>query len=280
MHSKNKITVLNNNIKMPLLGFGTYMIEDYDTLNLCINSALDIGYRHIDTASYYNNEIEIGKILKESSIKRNDIFITTKLWNHDHGYEKTLKAFNTSLKKLNTNYIDLYLIHWPNPYHKETWRALEKLYKEGFVRAIGVCNYTIDYLKQIINNFDIVPAVNQIEFHPYLIQKDLMDFCKMYNIQIEAWSPLMRGKIFEIDLLKKMAQKYNRSISQIVLRWDIEMGVSTVPKSITPARIKENSKFFDFSLTPNDIKDINNLNLNKRFSQTPDNVFNNPGIFD
>lgn len=254
MNVKNQFKILNNNLKLPLLGLGTYKAKDYNDLKCSVNSALDVGYRHIDTASYYENEEQLGKIIKESSIKRDDIFLTTKLWNTDHGYEKTLNAFNTSLKKLNTDYIDLYLIHWPNKQHKATWKAMEKLYREGYIKAIGVSNYKIHHIKEIIDNFSVVPAVNQIEFHPELIQNELMDFCKNYNIQIEAWSPLMRGQIFNIDLFKQLSEKYNKSISQIVLRWDIQMGTSTIPKSLNPNRIKENSKIFDFTINDDDMK--------------------------
>lgn len=226
-----KYTLLNNNIKMPMLGLGTYLNEDYDELKNCINSAIDMGYRHFDTASYYDNKSQIGQIIKENSIKREELFLTTKLWNSNHGYENTLNAFNNSLRKLKTDYVDLYLVHWPNPAHNETWRAMEKLYKEGYVKAIGVCNYNIRYLKEIMENSDVVPALNQIEFHPHLIQYDLMSFCSNHNIQIEAWAPLMRGGIFNIDVLKNLSDKYNKSVSQIVLRWDIQKGVSTIPKS-------------------------------------------------
>lgn len=278
--SNNTYAILNNNVKMPLIGIGTYNIEEYSELKNTINNALEIGYKHIDTASYYNNEYEIGKVIKEKNIARDEIFITTKLWNNNHGYENALKAFNESLKKLNTDYIDLYLIHWPNISHKETWKALEKLYKDGYVKAIGVCNYKIHHLKEIINNFEIKPAVNQIELHPYLIQAETQEFCKNNNIKTEAWSPLMRGQVFSIDVLKHIAEKYNKTISQIVLRWDIQSGSATIPKSVKFERLKENFDIFDFTISDKDMKIISGLNLNKRISKDPDEVYNNPNIFD
>lgn len=185
--------ILNNGVKMPLLGFGTYNVEDLGKLNNAIKESIKIGYRHIDTASFYGNEEVIGCALKESDVSRNEIFLVDKVWNSEQGYEKTLKAFKKSMKKLNTDYLDLYLIHWPQYLNKETWKALEKLYKEGYIRAIGVSNFTINHLKELIENAEVIPAVNQIEFHPRLVQKDLMEYCKESNIQLEAWSPLMRG---------------------------------------------------------------------------------------
>ena len=264
---------------MPILGLGTYKVKDYKDLDLSVKTALEIGYRHIDTASFYENEEALGKIIKESNVNRDDLFLATKLWNTDHGYEKTLNAFNYSLKKLKTDYVDLYLIHWPNPNHKETWRAMEKLYRAGYIKAIGVSNYKVHHIKELTDNFEITPAVNQIEFHPELVQTELMDFCKNEKIQIEAWSPLMRGKIFGIELFKELSEKYNKSISQIVLRWDIQMGTSTIPKSIKPERIKENSEIFDFVLSDEDMKKISSLNINKRISHDPDDLYTGKFVF-
>lgn len=279
MSIKNEFTILNNDLKMPILGLGTYKVKDYRDLDLSVKTALEIGYRHIDTASFYENEEALGKIIKESSVNRDDLFIATKLWNTDHGYEKTINAFNSSLKKLKTDYVDLYLIHWPNPNHKETWRAMEKLYRDGYIKAIGVSNYKVHHIKELTNNFEITPAVNQIEFHPELVQSELMDFCKNEKIQVEAWSPLMRGKIFGIELFKELSKKYNKSISQIVLRWDIQMGTSTIPKSIKPERIKENSEIFDFVISDEDMKKISSLNINKRISHDPDDLYTGKFVF-
>lgn len=279
MSIKNEFTILNNDLKMPILGLGTYKVKDYRDLDLSVKTALEIGYRHIDTASFYENEEALGKIIKESNVNRDDLFLATKLWNTDHGYEKTINAFNSSLKKLKTDYVDLYLIHWPNPNHKETWRAMEKLYRDGYIKAIGVSNYKVHHIKELTNNFEITPAVNQIEFHPELVQSELMDFCKNEKIQVEAWSPLMRGKIFGIELFKELSKKYNKSISQIVLRWDIQMGTSTIPKSIKPERIKENSEIFDFVISDEDMKKISSLNINKRISHDPDDLYTGKFVF-
>lgn len=270
--------ILNNGVKMPLLGFGTYNAGDDVKLKNSIKESIKIGYRSVDTASFYGNEDVIGCALKESDISRNEIFLVSKVWNSEQGYEKTLKSFEKSIKKLKTDYLDLYLIHWPQSLNKETWKALEKLYKEGYVRAIGVSNFKINHLKELIENAEIMPAINQIEFHPRLVQKDLMEYCKENSIQLEAWSPLMRGLVFEIPLLKELAQKYDRTISQIVLRWDLQMGVATIPKSTTYSRIKENADIFDFKISEEDIRKIEKLNDGFRIGMDPDEVYKNPDI--
>lgn len=270
--------ILNNGVKMPLLGFGTYNVEDLVKLNNSIKESIKIGYRHIDTASFYGNEEVIGCALRESDVSRNEIFLVDKVWNSEQGYEKTLKAFKKSIKKLKTDYLDLYLIHWPQSLNKETWKALEKLYKEGYVRAIGVSNFTIDHLKELIENAEIIPAVNQIEFHPRLVQKDLMEYCKEYNIQLEAWSPLIRGLVFKIPFLQELSQKYEKTISQIVLRWDLQMGVATIPKSTTYTRIKENMDIFSFEISKEDISEIEKLNDGFRIGMNPNEVYEHPEI--
>ncbi len=270
--------ILNNGVKMPLLGFGTYNATELDKLNIAIKEAIKIGYHHIDTASFYGNEETIGCAIKESEISRKEIFLTDKVWNTEQGYEKTLKAFKKSIKKLNTEYLDLYLIHWPQALNRETWKALEKLYREGYIRAIGVSNFTINHLKDLIENAEIIPSVNQIEFHPRLVQKDLMEYCKKYNIQLEAWSPLMRGMVFQIPFLKKLSQKYERTISQIVLRWDLQMGAAVIPKSTTLARIKENSDIFNFAIGKEDMKEIEKLNDGFRIGMNPNEVYDHSEI--
>ncbi|WMJ81535.1 aldo/keto reductase [Clostridium sp. MB40-C1] len=272
-------TILNNGVKMPWLGFGTYKVENGDTVIESVKEALKIGYRHIDTASYYGNEEGVGIAIKESGVPREKIFLVSKVWNTDQGYEKTLKAFETSIKKLGTDYLDLYLIHWPQPLSKETWKALEKLYKEGRVKAIGVSNFLVNHLEYLLEDAEVIPMVNQVEFHPYLIQNDLIEFCEKNNIQLEAWSPLMRGKIFEIEILQELAKKYGKTIPQIVLRWDLQMGVVTIPKSVTPSRIKENSDIFDFEISKEDIDKIKQLNKEIRVGSNPDKVYTCPDIF-
>lgn len=261
---------------MPWLGFGTYKAEDGHKVIQAVKEALRVGYRHIDTASFYGNEEGVGIAIKESGVPREEIFLVSKVWNSDQGYEKTLQAFKTSIKKLGTDYLDLYLIHWPQPLNKETWKAMEKLYKEGRIRAIGVSNFSSKHLKDLVENAEITPAVNQVEFHPQLVQNELMEFCKKHNIQLEAWSPLMRGKIFQIPLFQHLSKKYERTISQIVLRWDLQMGVATIPKSTTLTRIKENAAIFDFEISKEDMKKIEELNKGLRIGMNPDEVYASP----
>lgn len=245
-----------------------------------VSTALQCGYRHIDTASYYNNEEAIGTAIKTSGIPREDLFLTSKVWNSQQGYENTLKAFNESIKKLGTDYLDLYLIHWPTPMQKETWRAMEKLHKEGYIRSLGVSNFTVKYLQDLLQSAEVKPVLNQVEFHPYLVQKDLINYCRQENIHMEAWSPLMRGGILNIDLLKDLSVKYNKSIPQIVLRWDIQMGFSTIPKTTSRERMLENMNIFDFEIEEEDISRITSLNKDKRISRDPEVVYNDPMLFD
>lgn len=273
MKNIKSYTVLNNGVKMPWLGFGTYKLEEENITINSVKEALKTGYRHIDTASFYDNEKAVGTAIKESNVPREEIFLVSKVWKTDQGYEKTLKAFESSIKKLGTDYLDLYLIHWPSKMQKETWKALEKLYKEKRIRAIGVSNFTVNQLKNLMEDAEIMPAVNQIEFHPKLIQNRLIEFCKNKNIQLEAWSPLMRGNVFKIQLLKDLSLKYEKTIAQIILKWNLQMGFVTIPKSTTPSRIKENADIFDFKLTIEDIGKINSLNEGLRIGSDPDKVY-------
>jgi len=270
--------ILNNGVKMPALGFGTYNAENSYKLNRAIKECIKIGYRHIDTASFYGNEEVVGCAIKESEISREEIFLVDKVWNSEQGYEKTLNAFNKSLKKLKTDYLDLYLIHWPQPLNKETWRAFEKLYKEGYIRAIGVSNFAVEHLNTLIENAEIMPAINQIEFHPRLVQNGVMEYCKKYCIQLEAWSPLMRGGVFQIPFLQKLSQKYGRTISQIVLRWDLQMEAATIPKSTTLTRLKENADIFNFEISKEDMKEMERLNDGFRIGMNPNEVYERPEI--
>jgi len=273
MQDIKSYTILNNGVKMPWLGFGTYKAENGNIVIQSVKEALRIGYRHIDTASYYGNEEGVGTAIKESGIPREEIFLVSKVWNSDQGYEKTLRSFENSIKKLGTDYLDLYLVHWPQSLTKETWKALEKLYKEGRVKATGISNFLVDHLKWLLEDVEIMPMVNQVEFHPQLIQKELMEFCSKNNIQLEAWSPLMRGKVFEIELLQDLAKKYEKTISEIVLRWDLQMGVVTIPKSVTPLRIKENADIFDFEISKEDMDRIQQLDKGLRAGSDPNKVF-------
>jgi len=264
-------TTLNNGVKLPWLGLGVWRVKEGDEVISSVKHAIQSGYRSIDTAAVYGNEEGVGQAIKESGVAREELFITTKVWNSDQGYESTLQAFETSRKKLGLEYIDLYLIHWPvKGKYVETWKALEKLYKDGLVRAIGVSNHQIHHLQDIMDASEIVPAVNQVEFHPLLTQKELLGFCKDKGIQLEAWSPLMQGNL-DVPLLAELAEKYQKTPAQIVLRWDLQNGVVTIPKSITPHRIEENSKIFDFTLSAEDMEKIDALNQNKRFGSDPDN---------
>ncbi|MBP1743234.1 MAG: Methylglyoxal reductase (NADPH-dependent) [Firmicutes bacterium] len=272
-------TVLSNGVKMPWLGFGTYKIENGCSVVDSVKDALKAGYSHIDTASFYDNEEGIGKAIKESGKQREEIFLVSKVWNTDQGYEKTLKAFEASINKLGTDYLDLYLIHWPTPLMNETWRALEKLYSDGRVRAIGVSNFTEGHLEALMAEAEVMPMVNQVEFHPLLVQNALREFCKNSRIQLEAWSPLMRGRLFDIPLLIELAKKYKKTVSQIVLRWDLQMGVVTIPKSTNPSRIKENADIFDFEISGEDMIKIQELDKGMRVGAEPDKVYADPEIF-
>ena len=263
---------LHNGVQMPYLGLGVYLSKDGEEVINAVKEALNQGYRHIDTAAIYENEEGVGEGIRQSNVPREDLFLVSKVWNTDQGYEATLKAFEASLNRLGTDYLDLYLIHWPKgDLSKDTWRALERLYREKRVRAIGVSNFLKHHLEDLLDTAEIVPMVNQMEFHPYLVQQELMDFCSSHQIQYEAWSPLMQGNIFDLDIMKDMAAIYNKTIAQIVLRWDLQKGVVTIPKSSKKERIKANSELFDFTLSGEDVKLLDSLDKGKRFGPDPDN---------
>lgn len=266
--------VLSNGIEIPSIGFGTYKSgNDEDTAKI-VKYALETGYRHIDTASFYGNEVGIGNGIKSSKVRREDIFLVTKLWNDDHGYENTLKAFNKSLENLQVEYIDLYLIHWPNRLNTETWRAFEYLYKSGKVKSIGVCNFKIGHLEELKKNAEITPMINQVEIHPQNSKEDMLKYCDKNNIQLVAWSPIMRGGVFSNELIIKLSEKYKKTIAQIVLRWHVQRGVIPIPKSSNEERIKENLDIFDFELSSEDMNAINLLNEGYDLSVTgvPENT--------
>ncbi|CUA80671.1 aldo/keto reductase [Anoxybacillus suryakundensis] len=272
MKSLQDGATLHNGVRMPWLGLGVYKVQAGDEVNRAVRTALEVGYRHIDTAAFYQNEEGVGQAIRESGIPRDQIFVTTKVWNSDQGYEATLKAFDTSLKKLGFDYIDLYLVHWPvKEKYKETYKALEKLYKDGFVRAIGVSNFQIHHLEDILADCEIKPMVNQVEFHPRFTQKPLLAFCKQHDIQFEAWSPLMRGgELLNEPTLVNIAQKYNKTPAQVILRWDLQHEIVTIPKSVTPQRIAQNANIFDFALTKEEMDAIDALNENHRIGPDPD----------
>lgn len=269
---KDKV-ILSNGVEMPWFGLGVFKVSDGDEVVHSVKAALRNGYISIDTAAMYLNEEGVGQAIRESGVPRKELFITTKLWNADHGYESTLKAFETSLHKLGLDYMDLYLIHWPGvDKYNETWRAFEKLYKEGRVRAIGVSNFHVSHLEDLIRNAEIKPMVNQVEFHPHLTQKELLAYCKKEGIQLEAWSPLKKGELLNEPVLKDIAAKYNKSVAQVILRWDLQHGVVTIPKSIKEHRIIENANVFDFELTADDMETIDGLNQNSRSGSNPDTM--------
>jgi diketogulonate reductase-like aldo/keto reductase len=271
INSTKDTTQLNNGVKMPWLGLGVWQVENGNEVTSSVKMAIKAGYLSIDTAAAYGNEEGVGKAVKECGVPRSDLFITTKLWNANQGYESTLKAFEESRKKLGLDYLDLYLIHWPvKGKYTETWRAFEKLYRDGAVRAIGVSNFQEHHLLDIFESSKIIPMVNQVELHPLLTQKKLRDFCRKHKIQMEAWSPLMQGHL-DLPLLNELAGKYGKSAAQIVLRWDLQSEIITIPKSVHEHRIAENSNIFDFELSDDDMASIDELNKDKRFGPDPDN---------
>lgn len=276
MVSSLKDTVtLHNGVKMPWFGLGVFKVEEGKQVVESVKANIKNGYRSIDTAAIYQNEEGVGKGIKESGVPREELFITSKVWNSDQGYEKTLAAFDESLRKLGLDYLDLYLIHWPGKdKYKDTWRALEKLYKDGRVKAIGVSNFNVHHLESLLEDAEIKPMVNQVEFHPRLTQTELRDYCKKQGIQVEAWSPLMQGKLLDDQVLTDIAKKYNKSVAQVILRWDLQNEVVTIPKSIKEHRIIENADIFDFELSAEDVEKINALNKDERVGPDPDTMVN------
>ena len=261
---------LANGVEMPYLGLGVWQSEDGKEVINAVKWAIEAGYRHIDTAAAYKNEKGVGQAIKESGVAREDLFVTSKLWNDDQGYDSTLKAFDTTMKKLDLDILDLYLIHWPvEGSYKDTWRAFEKLYADGRIKAIGVSNFLKPHLEDLLTDVEVVPMVDQLEFHPWLVQQELQDFCASKNIQYEGWSPLMQGKLFEQDIVNDIAKKYGKSPAQIVLRWDLQKGVVTIPKSVKKEHLESNAQLFDFELSEEEIKHIDSLNKNERLGPDP-----------
>jgi diketogulonate reductase-like aldo/keto reductase len=268
----NGAVELRNGVHMPYFGLGVFQVKDGKEVKQAAKHAITIGYRHIDTASLYGNERGVGQAINESGIPRKEIFVTSKVWNSDQGYDKTLRAFDVSLKLLSFDYLDLYLVHWPvKGKYIETWKALERLYTEGRVRAIGVSNFLRHHLEDLLQQCNETPMVNQMEFHPRLIQQDLIDYCLQHNIQYEAWSPLMQGRVFHIPELRSLAVKYRKDVAQLVLRWNLQKGVVTIPKSIHKERIVSNAQIFDFEILSEDIKAIDQLDKHERVGADPDN---------
>lgn len=271
----SKTITLNNNIEMPVLGLGVYKITDEQMPNV-IETALSAGYRAFDTAHFYFNEVSLGEALKNSGVSREELFITTKLWNDDQGYENTKAAFNASLEKLGLDYIDLYLIHWPCPDDNlfiESYQAMEELHAEGKIKSLGVANFKQHHLEKLLKVAKVKPVVNQIEFHPIFNQSELQTYCASQGIVVTAWSPLMRGgELFEDEILKSIAEKYHKTVPQIIIRWHIDQGRIVIPKSSNPDRINENFDVFDFELDTDDLNAIDQINANTRQFKDPDEV--------
>ena len=268
----SKVT-LNNGVEMPLFGLGTYLTRVGKETYEAVSHALEAGYRLIDTAAFYGNEKDIGEALRKSGIPRDEIFITTKLWNSDHGYESALTACEKSLENLGLDYIDLYLIHWPvQGLRHESWRALEILLKKEKCRAVGVSNYMIWHVKEVLEGSSTIPAVNQVEFHPYLYLKDLQELCRSFTIHLEAYSSLTKGRKLNYPDLRDIASKYSKTPAQILIRWGLQKGVTVIPKSSKRERIYENADVFDFTLSPEDMDILDSFDENLHTSWDPSHV--------
>ncbi|ATY56336.1 TPA: aldo/keto reductase [Staphylococcus argenteus] len=272
---ENDVQILNNGYPMPSVGLGVYKISDED-MTTVVNAAIEAGYRAFDTAYFYGNESSLGSALKNSGVPREDLFLTTKLWNDYQGYDKTFEFFNKSIENLQTDYLDLFLIHWPceeDGLFVETYKAMEELYEQGKIKAIGVCNFKQHHLEKLMSETHVVPMVNQIEVHPYFNQQDVQDFCDHYDIKVTAWMPLMRNRgLLDDPVIIKLAEKYEKTPAQIVLRWHLAHNRIIIPKSQTPKRIRENIDLFDFNLELTEVAEIDALNKNARQGKDPDDV--------
>jgi len=262
---------LANGVEMPYLGLGVHKTKEGSEVENSVKWALEAGYRHIDTATYYENELGVGNAIKESGIPRNELFITTKSWNENQRKGTVMEGFEESLRLLQTDYVDLYLIHWPvKGKYTETWKVFEEIYRSGRARAIGVSNFLQHHLEDIFQIAEIMPMVDQVECHPHLVQQPLIDFCQSHNIVFEAWRPIMRGAVNDIPLFIELADKYKKTPVQIVLRWNLQKEIVTIPKSVHKDRIESNADVFDFELSTKDIHRIDTLDQNKRFGSHPD----------
>jgi len=264
---------LGNGVKMPHLGLGTWRSAEGAEVEQSVRWALEIGYRHVDTAAVYGNERGVGRAIRDSRVPREQVFVTTKVWNDDQraGRDAVLRAFDESLRRLGTDYVDLYLVHWPvKGKYVEAWRALEQIYSTGRVKAIGVSNFLVHHLADVLKVASVKPMVNQVEFHPRLVQRQLLDFCRNEGIVQEAWSPLMKGKAGEVPLLRELAGKYGKTPSQVVLRWDLQHGVVTIPKSVRRERLVENADLFDFELSADEMAKVDALDRGERIGADPD----------
>lgn len=266
--------VLNNGVNMPQVGLGVWQAEEGDEVKGAIKAALAAGYRHIDTAAAYGNEKSVGEAIRESDVPREEIFVTSKLWNDDQGYDSTLKAFDVTMEKLGFEYLDLYLIHWPVPMwdkYKDTWKAFEKLYNDKRIRAIGVSNFKPHHLQDLLDNCAQPPAVNQIELHPHFQQHETREFCAKHDIKVECYSPLKRGSdVLQDPVITELAKKHEKDPGQIVLRWHVQEGFIVIPKSVTPERIRSNIDLFDFELSNEEMERIRGMDREERILGDPD----------
>ncbi len=280
LFEKSSNYTLSNGYEIPCVGFGTWQTPDGETAVASVKKAIEAGYRHIDTAAVYGNEESVGKVIRESGVAREDLFITSKVWNTERGYESTLKAFDVTMEKLGLDYLDLYLIHWPASssqfdnwveLNKETWRAMVELYQAGRLRAIGVSNFLVHHLEPLMDA-EVKPMVNQIEFHPGQMQEETVRFCKENGILIEAWSPLGTGRMLTNETLMAIAKEYDKSVAQLCVRWCLQNEVLPLPKSVTPSRIEENLNVFDFTIKDEDMETINAMEYFGGSGSHPDEV--------
>lgn len=265
-------TTLNNDVAMPWLGLGVFKMDNEGEVEQAIARALEVGYRHIDTAMIYKNEEGVGKAVRSAAVTREEIFVTTKCWNTDIREGKASEACEQSLARLGLDYVDLYLLHWAVEGYQQAWEDLQKLQEQGKVRAIGVSNFMVHHLEALAKQGGAVPAVNQVEFHPRLQRPDLYQYCQKHKIQLEAWSPLMQGKVFDLPELTEIARQHGKSIAQIVIRWNLQREVVVIPKSANPQRIAENANVFDFELSEQDMQRINAMDKDERVGPDPDHV--------
>jgi methylglyoxal/glyoxal reductase len=262
---------LHNGLEIPFVGLGVYQMKNPEETVNAVRTAIETGYRSVDTAAVYGNEEEVGKGVRDSGVNREDLFITSKVWNADQGYDSALRAFEESLKKLQMDYLDLYLIHWPvEGKYKDTWKALERLHGEGLIKSIGVSNFHQHHLEDLLAESNEKPVLNQIETHPRLSQEPLREFCSSHSIAVEAWSPIAQGRVLHEPTLNHIAKKHGKSVAQIVLRWHLQNDVIIIPKSVHAERIEENANLFDFELSLDEMNQINSLNQNERFGPDPD----------
>jgi diketogulonate reductase-like aldo/keto reductase len=265
--------ILHNGVEMPRLGLGVYKMTDKEIAVKAMVAAIDGGYRAIDTAALYDNEREVGEAVRASGLKREDLFITSKVWNTDQGYDQTLRAFEASLQRLGFDYLDLYLTHWAVPgKYEDTYRAIQRLYDEKLVRSIGVSNHQQHHLEKLLATANTKPMVNQIELHPHLTQVPLREFCAANGIAVTSWSPLARGTLLEESVLQKIAEAHGKTIAQVIVRWHLQSDLIVIPKSVTPSRIAENADVYDFSLSAEEMALIDGLNQNRRTGMHPDSI--------